>query len=189
MVTERKPTPIPPDTRLAIQMSTAAGRLEEVSRKLDGMMTVLSELVAAQAKAADRMTTPPDWVSSLRTSVDKLGASLVAVTKPKNPKTIGVRRVLVPTAGTAVQLPIVNVPYDYSMIVKALTANTGAIYVGPSKDAAEDTSRSFPLESGEAIAVKVREISELWVNASVSGEGAHWAVEYDPDFTREEVKE
>ena len=176
-------------SRLLAGLTAQSGNIAALTSRLDSMLLLLTRLIDVELRAAGRLSAPPAWIAAVRESIDNLGTKLVALTKPKNPETIGVRKIVVPTAGTAVQFPIVNIPYDYSVVIKALTTNTDTVYVGPSKDAAEDANRSFPLESGEAITIKVKELSALWLNADVDSEGAHWAVEYDPSFTREKVEE
>ena len=84
---------------------------------------------------------------------------------------------LVTSAGTAEQLPFVEIPYDREVTIKALPANTGTIYVGNSKPEAENTSVGFPLDAGDALELKIDNLSKLWIDASVSGEGVAWIVE------------
>ena len=97
----------------------------------------------------------------------------------ENPESIAIQQKLVTTAGIAVQLPPVKIPYDCEVVILALTTNTGTIYVGNSKLNAEDHTISFPLLAGESIEYKIRNLSLLWVDASVSGEGIIWTVEHN----------
>ena len=95
----------------------------------------------------------------------------------ENPESIAIQQKLVTTAGIAVQLPPVKIPYDCEVVILALSTNTGTVYVGNSKLNAEDHTISFPLLAGESIEYKIRNLSLLWVDASVSGEGIIWTVE------------
>lgn len=76
-------------------------------------------------------------------------------------------------AGTAEQLSssqLVNGP----VMVKALTTNTGLVYVGQvAGDVA--SSNGMPLDAGEvAIFENVGNLNELWLDSAVNGEGAAW---------------
>ena len=110
-------------------------------------------------------------IANLTTALSNLKLSF------ENPESIATHQKLVPTAGTAVQLPPVKIPYDREVVILALSANTGTIYIGTSKLNAEDHTISFPLLAGESIEYKIRDLSLLWVDASVSTEGIIWTVE------------
>lgn len=79
----------------------------------------------------------------------------------------------VTTAGTAVVLGSQEI--RGSLLLKALPANTGVIYIG--NDGANDVSSStgFPLEAGEAMIIEtISNLNQLWVDATVNGEGVAW---------------
>ena len=97
----------------------------------------------------------------------------------KNPLGIKAQQKLVTTAGTAVQLPYVEIPEDFEITIKALPANTGTIYIGDSKLNAEDHTISFPLSAGESLEYKVDNLNQLWIDSTVSAEGVAWTVEQD----------
>jgi hypothetical protein len=79
----------------------------------------------------------------------------------------------VTTAGTAVQLHsglVVNGP----VMVKALPANTGIMYVG---NVAEDvaSNNGMPLSLSDSLIFNfVGNLNQIWVDASVNGEGVAW---------------
>lgn len=112
-------------------------------------------------------------LTKLSNSVDELNKFLIK----ENPAEIMSQRKLVPTVGTAVQLPPVDIPYDYALVIGALSTNTGTIRVGNSKVEAEDSTLGFPLLAGESVSYKIRQLSQLWIDATVSGEGVIWTVE------------
>lgn len=99
--------------------------------------------------------------------------------RTKNPSYIKAKRKLVDTAGIAVQLPDVKIPEDFTVVIKALAANTGTIYVGNSKPEAEDTTMSFPLSAGESIEYEIQNLEQLWIDATVANEGITWTVEQE----------
>jgi len=87
-------------------------------------------------------------------------------------------QVIIVAAGTAQQLPGHAVPDGVEVTVIAQPANTGLIYVGPSKAICENASGRFDgLTAGLAIPLKVSNTSSIWVGTSVSGEAVSYIVE------------
>lgn len=95
-------------------------------------------------------------------------------------------RLVVPTAGTAVPLSAAKL-LVVSFVVRALTANTADVYVG-SQTSANSTNGMFLLagESNEKSPRTTKygihqfwDLSKVYLNAAVSGEGA--IVEYEVD--------
>lgn len=64
---------------------------------------------------------------------------------------------------------------DGPLMVKALTANTGLVYVG--NDGAGDVAsgNGLPLLAGDVVVFEwVGNLGSLWVDAAVNGEGVAW---------------
>lgn len=81
----------------------------------------------------------------------------------------------VTTAGTAVALG--SQVIDAPLAVKALSANTGLIFIG--SDGAGDvaSNNGFQLAAGEQVTFEfVGNLASLWVDSAVSGEGVCWLV-------------
>lgn len=79
----------------------------------------------------------------------------------------------VTTAGTAVVLGSQQV--DGSLYVKALTTNTGLVYVG--NDGAGDvtSANGYPLAAGDQVVFeRIDDLNALWVDSAVNGEGVAW---------------
>lgn len=95
----------------------------------------------------------------------------------KTPTTVKAKRITVDTAGTAKQFSPDSIPINHAVVIKALNGNTDTVYIAGSKIDAEDASRSYPLEAGEVIEYKIKDLSTLWVNADVAGEGIVWSAE------------
>lgn len=79
----------------------------------------------------------------------------------------------VTTAGTAVALGTQQI--SGSLVIKALPANTGVMYVG--NDGAGDvtTANGFPLSAGEVVVFDhVANLGDVMVDAAVNGEGVAW---------------
>lgn len=88
-------------------------------------------------------------------------------------------RQVVAAAGTRVQL--VNaaiVSTVRSVLVQALSANTGVIVVGDSQVvAAAATRRGVALTAGQSVTVDVDDLSDVWIDATVAGEGVTYLAE------------
>jgi hypothetical protein len=72
----------------------------------------------------------------------------------------------VTTAGTRVVLASAQV--ITSVTVKALAANTGTIYVGGTTVA---STNGFQLAASQSVSLDITDLSTIWLDASVSGEG------------------
>ena len=101
------------------------------------------------------------------------------ITPKENPERVEALQKLVTTAGTAEQLPDILIPYDHEVIIKALPTNTDTVYLGSSKLDAEDHTKAFPLEAGEGVEYKIKNLSVLWIDADADGEGIVWTVEQE----------
>ena len=104
-------------------------------------------------------------------------ASRAILQEPENPEGIVVRQLTVTTAGTPQQFPDVPIPYDHEVFIEAFDTNSGTVYVGNSSVEATDTTSSYPLLAGQGFAWKIKNLKQLWLNATVSGEGVRWATE------------
>lgn len=85
--------------------------------------------------------------------------------------------VYVTTPGTAEQLPSLEVPPGFELVVRAFPSNTDDIYVGNSKANATLATKHITLAAGEAIRLKISNASLVWVDAVVADEGAESFVE------------
>ena len=72
----------------------------------------------------------------------------------------------VPTAGTPVVLAAAQ-PVT-SVTVKALSTNTGTIYVGNSAVA---STNGFQLAKSDSVSLDILDLSTVWIDSSVNGEG------------------
>lgn len=81
----------------------------------------------------------------------------------------------VTTAGTRVQISTTSRPVT-GVIIRALSTNTGTIYVG---NATVASSNGFPLLMGEAISIPINNLNKVYIDSSVNGEGVRYiAVAY-----------
>ncbi len=81
-------------------------------------------------------------------------------------------------SGVAEQLPSQLIPEGFKVIVAAKLDNTDVIYIGNSKANAEDADTRFAaLKAGDWIALRVRNLNQIWATSAVTGEGISWIVE------------
>lgn len=87
------------------------------------------------------------------------------------------RDITVVAAGTAIQGEDIAVPSGFSVILLADPDNTGKIFIGGSKNNAENPLGSFPMEPGRANRYFIRNFKNIWADAAVSGEKLFMSVE------------
>jgi len=77
----------------------------------------------------------------------------------------------VTTPGTPVKLPGIVIPNGYALVVRAMPTNSGNIYLGNSKENAQDTSKRITLAPDESTKLEVDKASVIWIDADNAGEG------------------
>ena len=83
-------------------------------------------------------------------------------------------RKTVTTAGTAVQLAS-SVTAVNEVAVTALSTNTGLIVVGASTVKAKaEERRGQPLSAGQTVSLDIRDLSSVWIDSTVNGEGVSY---------------
>lgn len=86
----------------------------------------------------------------------------------------------VTTAGKPEVLGELEIPDGYPVTVIAKTGNTGYIYLGKNEGVCANSNMRFDgLSAGLAHSLPVKNLSEIWIDASVDGEGVSWSVPYD----------
>ncbi len=84
----------------------------------------------------------------------------------------------VATAGKPEQLDAMTIPNGYALIIIAKPGNTGNIYISGDQANVSDSKRRFDaLQPGLAVALHVDNLSAVWADAAVDGEGISWIVE------------
>lgn len=71
-------------------------------------------------------------------------------------------------AGTAYKLGTGNV--NQYVMFKALTINTGVVYVGNNGNNTVSSNTGMPLSSGQAVVVYVDDLDNWWANGTVNGD-------------------
>ena len=79
----------------------------------------------------------------------------------------------VTTAGTEVALGTIQI--NGPLMVKALIANTGTIYVGNNGDGTVASTTGLELSAGDCIVFEwVGSLASIMIDSSVNGEGVSW---------------
>jgi len=76
------------------------------------------------------------------------------------------------TAGTPVQITGTSTSIK-CIVIKAKAGNTGIVYVGNS-----NTTEVFELSAKESITVPINDLSKIWIDSAVNGEGVCYAYVY-----------
>ena len=84
---------------------------------------------------------------------------------------IATGQIAVATPGTSVQGP--NVPLTAGVLIKALAANTGQIYIGAA--AGDNRSIGYEVSPGDQTISEVFNMAELWFDSSVAGGKLSWS--------------
>jgi hypothetical protein len=85
---------------------------------------------------------------------------------------------VVTTSGTPVRLGYRKLSNAAPLLIKAKAGNTGTITVGSSSAAALNTGDDFySLSAGEGMTLLVDDLNDVWLDATVSGEGVEYATE------------
>ena len=80
----------------------------------------------------------------------------------------------VTTAGTEVPLNA-DQPCN-AVIIKALPANTGVMYIGNNSSNAITSTTGYPLSANEYVVIETKNLNSWYVDATVNGEGVAWIV-------------
>jgi len=86
-------------------------------------------------------------------------------------------QITVTTAGTEVQgsdIPAYTKHQTGGFLIRALSTNTGKMYVGNDGNGAVSSTTGYELSAGDVIFVPCENLNELWVDSSVNGEKVCW---------------
>lgn len=117
------------------------------------------------AAPSEQVITDPK-ITGYKANVNKLGTSYGLAVDSTPATTIFINQVTVTTAGTRVQLSGASTPIR-SICVKALTGNTGKMYVG---DVTVASSNGYELPKDVSVCLDVNNINLIYVDSSVNGE-------------------
>jgi len=149
---------------LASRKSASASPPPVGEISLDEATMLLLQAIAQSTDSIDADTS--EFINAL----NKLSAAL-GVQVLENPTEITAFRILVAAVNTPTQLPDREIPWDKELLIKAIPTNLGLIYVANSRAEAMNINSCYWLLANEAVHYKIKNSRQLWVNASIAGEG------------------
>jgi hypothetical protein len=125
----------------------------------------LLQLVISIAQSADNIDTDMD------TLISKLGDAGISVQGyPKNCNGIQSVRVFCTVVGQVYQLPSMDIPDGFPLMLKAWPLNTGLIYIGEDQSAANNPNRVTALNRSETTSIYVTNAKYIWVSGTFAGD-------------------
>jgi hypothetical protein len=82
-----------------------------------------------------------------------------------------------PVANTAKKFPDVLIPEGREVRIKAPQTNGGVMRIAESELGANDAALSFPLDNGEHVDLKIKNLGILWVSGNTNNDQISWIVE------------
>lgn len=144
---------------------------------MGGEELLLTEIASRVEQGNQILLQACNALHSLYLKLDSIALSLKVKSYPSDIRTM---TLTVPTAGTAVQLPLVEILPGMEVQIKAISTNAGLVYIGNSKAAAEDTKRAWEITAtASPIKLKVKNLNELWLNVASAGDGVNWLTEQE----------
>lgn len=98
-------------------------------------------------------------------NTDELQVNVESTVQPPSPTSVVSGKDTVAAAGTHEQMA--NVPC-LSVTIRALSTNTGLIYLGP--DGVSSTT-GYQLSAGESVDIAIDNVNRIYIDSSVNGEG------------------
>lgn len=136
--------------------------------------------IEAEMVSAKELGNKLDVTNKLLLTSSRILLHLFELQSPRtleNPELLSAGVKTVTTAGTPEQLPKLLIPYDKYVVLKALSSNTGTLYIGNTPLEASDTTKAYPMTAGEIVEIKIKDLGQLWIDVAVSGNGLAWIVE------------
>lgn len=95
-------------------------------------------------------------------------------------------RKTVTTAGTPVRISDIELPISGRVDITALATNGGSIYVGTQDvSGVSGSEKGWKLDVlnsiGDILTLRNQQLFDVWIDATVAGEGVHWAAVVEND--------
>ena len=133
---------------------------------LNTIRALILIVVFTQVVMAQEVVIRDNTNTGYKAPVNKLGTKYGLGVDSTPASSVFEGQVSVVTAGTRVQISGSSVPIR-SVCIKALTANTGKMYVGTSS---VSSSNGYELPKDLSVCLDVNDLNLIWVNSSVNGE-------------------
>lgn len=116
-------------------------------------------------------------LTSYRVTEGEIYTSYSVVTTGLNQSDFNTGQTLVPVPGTAVQLPNTAIPDGFALVIKALPANAGRVYIGNTAAAAQVPANAYSLGPNEHVELQITNANLVYLNAAVANDGVEIVVE------------
>lgn len=116
-------------------------------------------------------------LTSYRVTEGEIYTSYSVVTANLNRADFNTGQILVPVIGTAVQLPNINIPDGYSLVIKALSGNAGRVYIGHDAATAQVPANAYSLGPNEHAELNLTNANLVFLDAAVANDGVEILVE------------
>jgi hypothetical protein len=117
------------------------------------------------------------WDGTQWVRINVTGGGSIVVGAVANRPSFAVNQKTVAAHGTAEQLQSQAIPDGFSVSIRAFDTNTKNIYLGPTKADAQNHTKATVLSQGQFVLLYITDVSEVWIDADVNGEGVMWLVE------------
>jgi hypothetical protein len=111
-----------------------------------------------------------EQVAELNQSIQSLSSgendNLYIQGYPPNVNDIQICRIVIAAINTSYQLPDIDVPDNFQLVIKAWPTNAGTIYVGKSDTEARDLNQVYPLVGNDSIAEAVTNANLFYVSGT-----------------------
>lgn len=116
-------------------------------------------------------------LTSYRATEGEIYTSYSVVAADLNRADFNTGQTLVLIPGTAVQLPNIPIPDGYALVIKALSANAGRVYIGHTAADAQVPANAYSIGINEHASLKITNANLVYLDAAVANDGIEILVE------------
>lgn len=116
-------------------------------------------------------------LTSYRATEGEIYTSYSVVSADLNRADFNTGQTLVPVPGVAVQLPNIAIPDGFALVIKALPANAGRVYIGHTAADAQVPANAYSLGPNEHVELKITNANLVYLDAAAVNDGVEIVVE------------
>lgn len=179
-VVEWLSAPIPDDPCRSILLYTNAkiDMLLMDGDKINLSSTIFPSWLRIDKIQFDRIKITTTVISTVYLSISNVEAPTIEASAEHSNKTSWTHGQLnIAAAGTAQQMPNVEIPDGFFLMVQAKPLNLGNIHAGNIKANAEDHTVAKTIQSNEVLRLRVENANLVWLDTDNNGEGIEYTVE------------
>ena len=168
-------------------MSNFPTKPEEYRAYLLEQMNAAELLISTISPNADRM----DIMNQLLLTINNQLSAILFALSNIQPGTLGspsytgevnaiqiaTGTLTVVTPGIPKRFPQRAIPDGKAVSIKAPTTNIGFVYIGNTSADASDHTIAYLLDAGDVVEYYIKDLSRLWLDSILAGEGIVWTVE------------